>query len=89
MEYFWTDAGNNRPKFIYRLKVKNCTAHMYNWSINYPAKGPFSRFHVEWSKMDDGKDYDVIQFELRDAYLAFKYAFAGEFLEDITWKEFQ
>ncbi len=93
MNYFWTDGGNNRPTFIYRFKVKNCTTEMYEWAQAYPDKGPFSRFHVEWKsvydKMDSPRDYEVIQFELRDAYLAFKYAFAGEIIEDKTLDGFK
>ena len=95
MEYFWSEGGNNKPFFIYRYKVKKCTDEMYAWAEKYPSKGPFSRFHVEWDtefRLDKPhlhKGYDIIQFELKDAYLAFQYAFAGEVLEDITWKEYQ
>ena len=86
MEFFYSDGGNNRPYFVYRVKVKNCTTEMYNWAQKYPEKGPFSRFHIEW---DMSKGYDIIQFELRDAYLAFQYAFAGQIIEDVTMKEYR
>ena len=93
MKCFYSGGGNNRPHFIYRFKVKNCTSDMYDWADTYPEKGPFSRFHVEWasvySNIDSPRDYDVIQFELHDAYLAFMYAFAGEIIEDQTWKEYR
>ena len=32
---------------------------------------------------------NIIQFELRDAYLAFQYAFAGQIIEDVTMKEYR
>ena len=86
MEYFYGGGGNNRPVFIYRFKVKPVTTEMYKWAQAYPEKGPFSRFHIEWEMH---KGYDVIQFELRDAYLAFQYAFAGEIIEDVTMKEYK
>lgn len=87
MNYFYSGGGNNRPFFIYRFKAKKVSSEMYVWGKEYPDKGPFSRYHVEWGSVYN-KDYDVIQFELRDAYLAFQYAFAGE-VEDITWKEYR
>lgn len=88
MEYFWSDGGNNRPAFLYRYKVDRVTPDMYVWAENYPSKGPFTRFHVIWNAVEKNP-YDIIQFESRDAYLAFKYAFSGEVLEDMTWKEYQ
>ena len=90
MEYFWTDGGNNNPVFIYRFKVKKGIREMVEWASAYPAKGPFSRFHVEWNmmKMDSGKDYEVIQFESSEAAKIFRIAFAGEY-EDITMKEYK
>lgn len=86
MECFYSGGGNNKPFFIYRYKVDRVSNEMYIWAEKYPSKGPFSRFHVIWSVVEN-TPYDIIQFELRDAYLAFKYAFAGEILEDITWEE--
>jgi hypothetical protein len=84
MEYFYSGGGNNRPYFTYRFKVKKCTTEMYEWADAYPSKGPFSRFHVEWADVYKPREYDVIQFELRDAAEIFRIAFAGEY-EDITW----
>jgi hypothetical protein len=37
----------------------------------------------------DREEVPLIQFELRDAYVAFKWAFAGEILEDQTWEDFR
>ena len=92
MEYFWTDGGNNRPYFIYRLRVKSGNTGMYEWCKKYPEKGPFSRFHVIWNSEltdIDRREPPIFQFELKDAYLAFQYAFAGEIIEDLTWKEYR
>ncbi len=88
MEYFHSDGGNNKPFFIYRYKVDRVSTEMYTWAQQYPSKGPFSRFHVIWNAVENNP-YDIIQFELKDAYLAFKYAFAGENIEDVTWKEYR
>ena len=89
MEYFYSSGGNPNPYFVYRFKVKKCTTEMYQWAHQYPEKGPFSRYHVEWNtgKMDSGKDYDVIQFEHSEAAKIFRIAFAGEY-EEITMKEY-
>lgn len=87
MEYFYSSGGNNRPYFTYRFKVKKCTTDMHEWATQYPEKGPFSRWHVEWKSVYS-RDYDVIQFELKDAAKIFKIAFAGEY-EDITMKEYR
>jgi len=87
MEYFHSEGGNNKPFFIYRYKVDRVSTEMYLWAAEYPSKGPFSRFHVIWNAVEKNP-YDIIQFELKDAYLAFKYAFAGEVLQDITVKEY-
>ena len=97
MEYFYSDGGNNKPHFIYRFTVrKSSLRQMMEWANAYPEKGPFSRYHVifnsQYMKDDpsvDREEIPLIQFELRDAYLAFKYAFAGEIVEDITWKEYR
>jgi hypothetical protein len=92
MEYFYGGGGNNRPYFMYRFKVKECTNDMYMWAHAYPEKGPFNRFHVEWgsvySKMDSPREYDVIQFEWGEAAKVFRIAFAGEY-EEITMKEYR
>lgn len=95
MEYFHSDGGNNKPFFIYRFKVKKKSLNrMFDWCEDYPEKGPFSRWHVIYNSepKNDGVDREeipLIQFELRDAYLAFMYAFAGEILSDETWEEFR
>jgi hypothetical protein len=69
---------------------------MMQWANDYPIKGPFSRYHVIFNSrypMDDQcvdrEEVPLIQFELRDAYVAFKWAFAGEILEDQTWEDFR
>ena len=86
MEYFYSEGGNNKPFFIYRFNVRKVTTEMFEWCQNYPEKGPFSRFHVIFNTGNFERD-NIIQFELKDAYLAFMYAFAGEILEDKTWEE--
>lgn len=87
MEYFYGGGGNNRPYFTYRFKVNEVSSDMYKWAEQYPEKGPFSRWHVEWrsvySKMDSPRDYDVIQFEHSEAAKIFRIAFAGEY-QDIS-----
>lgn len=92
MEYFFSGGGNNRPVFTYRFKVKKCTTEMYQWAEAYPHNGYFQRWHVEWnavySKMDNPRDYDVIQFESSEAAKVFRIAFAGEY-EEITMKEYR
>lgn len=92
MEFFFSSGGNNRPYFTYRFKVKKCYREMILWAKEYPSKGPFSRFHIEYkdvySKMDSPRDYDVIQFESSEAAKIFRIAFAGEY-EDITMKEYR
>jgi hypothetical protein len=57
------------------------------WALEYPSKGPFTRYHVEWGTVYD-RDYDVIQFEWSEAAKIFRIAFAGEY-EDITMKEYR
>ncbi len=92
MEYFHGGGGNNRPVFVYRFKVPKVTTSMYQWAEQYPSKGYFQRWHVEWAtvygKMDSPRDYDVIQFEWSEAAKIFRIAFAGEY-EDITMKEYR
>lgn len=92
MECFYSSGGTNRPYFTYRFRVNKCTSEMYAWARSYPEKGPFSRFHVEWSSVytTSGipRGYDVIQFEHSEAAKVFKIAFAGEY-EDITMKEYR
>jgi len=88
MEKFYGGGGNQNPSFIYQFKVAMVTNEMYTWCENYPGKGSFSRWHIEhaFRRKDN---CDVVHFELRDAYLAFKYAFAGEILEDKTMGSFK
>ena len=92
MEYFYGGGGNNRPVFTYRFRVDKCTNEMYKWAEAYPEKGPFSRWHVEWSSVYTRggieRGYDVIQFEHSESAKVFRIAFAGEY-EDITMKEYR
>lgn len=88
MEYFYSSGGNNRPHFTYRYKIEALTNAMYHWCEAYPEKGPFSRWHCIRNTGNFERD-TIIQFELKDAYLAFMYAFAGEIVEDITIKEYR
>ena len=81
MELFYGGGGNQNPTFIYQFKVAKVTDDMFEWCEKYPSKGPFSRWHIEHAfRRKDG--CTVIHFELRDAYLAFMYAFAGEIIAD-------
>lgn len=92
MDYFYGGGGNNRPYFIYRFKVKECTSEMYSWADTYPEKGHFCRWHVEWGSVysteKNVRDYDVVQFEHSDPAKIFRIAFAGEY-EEITMKEYR
>ena len=88
MEYFYSGGGNNRPYFTYRFKIETLTTEMYEWCEKYPSKGPFSRWHCIHHTGNFERD-TIIQFELRDAYLAFMYAYAGEVIEDKTMKEYR
>jgi hypothetical protein len=88
MEYFYSSGGNNRPDFTYRFKIEKLTSSMSEWCAAYPSKGPFSRWHCIYNTGNFERD-TIIQFELRDAYLAFMYAFAGEVVEDKTYKEYR
>jgi hypothetical protein len=91
MKYFYSGGGNNRPYFTYRFKVKRCTTEMHEWATNYPSKGAFNRWHVEWASVTGTsgrlREYDVIQFEWSEAAKVFRIAFAGEY-EEITMKEY-
>lgn len=85
MKYFHSNSGNNHPSFRYRLKVDKVTPVMFDWATEYPPEdAPFKRWHVEWDHQNT-KGFELIQFESEDAYFAFKYAFAGEILEDRSW----
>ena len=88
MEMFFGGGGNQNPTFIYQFKVANVTEEMYDWCTSYPSKGPFSRWHIEHGfRRHDG--FPIVHIETRDAYLAFKYAFAGEILEDKSLSGFK
>lgn len=71
MEYFWTDGGNNNPWFEHRIKIPKVTDEMYRWCEAYPTQGKcFCRWHVEWGR-NRQLEYDVIQFEWRQAAIDF------------------
>lgn len=88
MEYFYSSGGNNRPYFTYQFVIEKSTEEMYAWCEAYPSKGTFSRWHCIHNTGNFERD-TIIQFELRDAYLAFMYAFAGEVVKDNTIKEYR
>lgn len=79
MEYFWSDAGNNRPYFRYRIKVPKCTTEMYEWCQAFDDEGKyFRRWHVEWNDSHHPKvNYDVVQFEWHEAAVMFKLRWGG------------
>jgi len=98
MDYFYGGGGNNKPFFIYRFRVKTISNEMYTWCENYPSKGSFSRWHIIYNGEKElylpepekpGDVTNIIQFELKDAYLAFQYAFAGEIMQDLTWENYR
>ena len=78
MEFYYSHGGNNRPYFPHRIRVKKITTEAYEWCVNYPARGPFQRFHVEWDHYKAGdplhKGYDIVQFESESAALLFSIA---------------
>lgn len=89
MEYFYSSGGNNKPDFLYQLKVEEVTSEMFHWAKGYPpTQDCFQCFHVKYNLKEHGSP-DIIQFQWRDAYLAFKWAFAGEILQDVTMKEYR
>ena len=76
MEYFWTDGGNNRPVFRFRVKVDKCTTEMYEWCENYDHEGQyFRRYHVEWRSVYPDREYEVVQFEWEQAAIMFALTF--------------
>lgn len=93
MEYFWSDGGNNRPDFTYRFLMRTTTVEMLQWCRNYPANGPFERFHVinnyTENYLKDDKDRRIvlplIQFESRKAAYMFRIAFSEYILENKTY----
>jgi hypothetical protein len=79
MEYFWSDGGNNRPVFRYRVKVSKCTEEMYRWCEQFDDEGKyFRRWHVEWRTTHIDKEYEVVQFEWEHAAFMFKLTWGGE-----------
>ena len=80
MEYFHSSGGNNRPYFSYRIRVPKCTTDMYTWCDAFDAEGAyFRRFHVEWQySPGQGPNYDVVQFEWREAANMFLLTWGGE-----------
>ena len=89
MEYFWSEGGNNRPNFTYRFTMKEITTPMYEWCEQYPANGPFQRFHIIRNygqpSHEDKKEIPLIQFEDKNAAFMFKLAFSEYILEDKTY----
>lgn len=80
MEYFYSEGGNNSPYFSYRIKVPKCTSEMFKWCEDFDAEGEyFRRWHVEWKKFSS-KDYEVVQFEWREAANMFLLTWGGEYL---------
>lgn len=76
MEYFWTDGGNNRPTFRFRIRVPRCTEEMFKWCEQYNDEGHyFRRFHVEWQSLHSSRDYEVVQFEWEQAAIMFALSF--------------
>lgn len=90
MEYFWSEGGNNRPDFTYRFTMTEITTPMYEWCQQYPANGPFQRFHIIRNygqpTHEDKKEIPLIQFEDKNAAFMFKLAFSEYILEDKTYE---
>jgi hypothetical protein len=81
MEYFWSDGGNNDPYFSHRVKVPKCTADMYDWCTEFDDEGKyFRRWHVQWQANRPQRDYDVVQFEWREAANMFLLTWGGQYL---------
>lgn len=91
MEYFWSEGGNNRPDFTYRFLVKEITTEMYEWCQQYPANGPFERFHIVRNYHDgtafigDKVETPLIQFESRKAAYLFRITFSECIIENKTY----
>lgn len=80
MEYFYSEGGNNRPYFSHRVKVPNCHTDMYKWCQDFSDEGRyFRRFHVEWASVYN-RDYDIVQFEWREAANMFLLTWGGQYL---------
>lgn len=81
MEYFYSGGGNNSPYFSHRIRVPNCTAEMYEWCAAFDDDGKyFCRWHVEWKATHKPRDYEVVQFEWREAANMFLLTWGGEYL---------
>lgn len=89
MEYFWSEGGNNRPDFTYRFTVREITTDMYEWCLDYPANGPFERFHIIRNfgqpTDQDRAEVPLIQFESRKAAYLFRIAFSECIIENKTY----
>lgn len=76
MKNFWTDGGDHRPWFRYRIKVDKVTNEMWKWCEQYDDGGHyFRRFHVEWDNIGMNKGFDIIQFEWEEAAIMFALTF--------------
>ena len=79
MEYFWSDGGNNRPVFRYRIQVPKCTTEMYEWCEQFDHEGAyFRRWHVEWMDTHKPRDYEIVQFEWETAAILFALKFGQQ-----------
>lgn len=79
MEYFWSDGGNNRPVFSYRIRVPKCTTEMYEWCEQFDNEGAyFRRWHVEWMDTHKPRDYEIVQFEWETAAILFALKFGQQ-----------
>lgn len=81
MEYFWSDGGNNDPYFSHRIRIPKCTTEMYEWCSDFDDEGKyFRRWHVQWQANRPQRDYDVVQFEWREAANMFLLTWGGQYL---------
>ena len=80
MEYFYSSGGNNRPYFSHRIRVPKCTNEMYEWCDDFDNEGAyFRRWHVEWKDIHRPRDYDIVQFEWREAANMFLLTWGGDY----------
>jgi hypothetical protein len=81
MEYFWSDGGNNDPYFSHRVRIPKLTTEMYEWCSDFDDEGKhFRRWHVQWQVNRPQRDYDVVQFEWREAANMFLLTWGGQYL---------
>ena len=93
MEYYFTSGGNNRPDFTYRFLMQTTNSDMIEWCKNYPANGPFERFHIIHNYQENHLKSDadrrivlpLIQFESRKAAYLFRIAFSECIIENKTY----